>query len=271
MEVDQILGKLVSIKSSFGNEKAIGAYLESYLKEMGFKTKRQYFEKERFNVFAERGLGSKSMLLYGHFDTVPQYGDWQTNPYRLTRKSDRLYGLGAFDMKGGIAAMLKGLEQESNMKIKVLLCGDEENISKGAWHAVIKSRRWFDDVQFAIAGEAGVTHENDGGIGIVTLGRRGRCVITIDVEGISSHGAEPERGLSALDQAAKIATTANEIMTRTSNKLGSESIFINEIHSSSTSLSVPDRAYLNIDIHLVPPSTPEEATLRIEKHVKSLI
>ena len=220
-------------------------------------------------MFAEKGSGSKAVLFYGHMDTVPLYGSWKTNPLRLTERGDRLYGLGTHDMKGGMAAALESTA-DSGRHVKLLFCVDEENISEGAWAAVKNSRDWFRDVKVIVTGEAGVTDENEGGIGIATLGRRGRCVITIEVHGISSHGAEPERGLSAIEQAAKICLGIKRISTRTHGRLGRESIFVREIHSSSTSLSVPDTAALDLDIHLVPPSTIDDARKRVEGYVRSM-
>ncbi len=264
-----ILRDLVAIKSVFPEEKNIGVFLEKFLQKHGFTTSRGYIGKDRFNVFAERGRGGKTVLFYGHMDTVPLYGSWKSDPLRLTEKGDRLYGLGTHDMKGGIAAALESA-CSCTKHVKMLFCVDEENISQGAWAAVRNNREWFRDVKVILTGEAGVTDENEGGIGIATLGRRGRCVITVEVEGLSSHGAEPNRGLSALEQAAKIALGIRKIKTRSHGKLGKESIFVREINSSSTSLAVPDKALLDLDMHLVPPSTINDAKKRVESYVKSL-
>ncbi len=265
-----MLRKLISVDSRFPGEKKIGLFIEEFLKKHGFTTKRDYIGKDRFNILAEKGSGSKSILFYGHMDTVPLYGKWKSNPFSLKTVGDRLYGLGAHDMKGGVAAILESTK-DTQTHVKLMFCVDEENISEGAWSVVQKHAHWFDDVNVAIAAEAGVTEENDGGIDVLTLGRRGRCVITIEVVGLSSHGAEPERGLSALDQAAKIAINIDRVPLIKHKKLGKESIFVRSIKSSSTSLSVPDSACLDLDMHLVPPNTSLKVKRNIERYIKDLI
>ncbi len=266
----ELLRDLVSIRSPFPEEKKIGEFVERLLKKNGFKTSRDYLEKGRFNVLAEKGKNGPALLFYGHIDTVPLYGTWRTNPLKLTQDGDRLYGLGTHDMKAGVAVILDAAIKSNGKHIKLLFCADEENISKGAWTTVRRHKKWFNDVKVAVTGEAGVTDENDGGVGVVTLGRRGRCVIGVEVKGRSSHGAEPEKGVSALEQAAKIALNINKIERKYHKKLGRESIFISEIRSVSTSLSVPQDAYVEFDIHLVPPSNSADARDRVERYIRGL-
>ncbi len=270
MDVEDILRKLVSINSVFENEEQISVYLESYLKKLGFKTRRQKFGENRSNVFAERGKGNSSILFYGHMDTVIAHGKWKRGPFELLKEGDKLYGLGAFDMKGGIAAMLKTLEQHRDRKIKVLLCGDEENISKGAWTAV-KEKGWFRDVEFMISCEPGDSKRHNGGANVVTIGRRGRVVIEADVYGLSSHGANPQRGINAIDEASKIALAMNKFKLRSNRNLGAENIFVRKIVGNSESaLDLPDKAHVEFDIQLVPPSTINDAKSRIQDVVNGL-
>jgi acetylornithine deacetylase/succinyl-diaminopimelate desuccinylase-like protein len=270
MEVEGILERLVSINSIFGNEKAIGEYLESRLRRLGFSTRRQYLAPGRFNIFAERGVGSRSLMFYGHMDTVTAHGKWKKGPFGLRREGDRLYGLGACDMKGGIAAMLKALESGRDRKIKVLLCADEENISKGAWTAV-KERRWFGDVAFMVSCEPGDSKRHNGGAHVITVGRRGRVVIEADVYGLSSHGANPQRGINAIDEASRIVLASRAIRLREHKELGKENIFVRDIVARSDSaLDLPDRAHLEFDMQLVPPSTARDAVERVNILIRNM-
>lgn len=272
MEVEEILRKLVSINSVFGNERSIGEYLEAYLKRMGFKTRRQQIAPGRFNILAQRGHGKESLLFYGHMDTVTAHGDWKRGPFDLRREGDKLYGLGACDMKGGLAAMLKSLESEpaSRRKIKVLLCPDEENISEGAWNA-IKNKGWFGDVKFIVSCEPGDSKRHNGGANVVTVGRRGRVVIAADVHGLSSHGANPQRGVNAIDEAAKIILASKRFKLRNHGRLGRENIFVRNITGKSDSaLDLPDAVHLEFDIQLVPPSTVNDAKARVSAMVSQL-
>ena len=264
MEVEDILKGLVGINSVYGNEARIGAYLESYLKRLGFRTRRGYFGPKRFNIFAERGSGPNPVLFYGHMDTVTKHGKWKGSPFNLLREGDRLYGLGSCDMKGGIAALLKSLEGNRSRRIMVLLCSDEENISTGAWHAVRHDRKWLRDAALMVSCEPGDSKWHTGGANVVTVGRRGRVVIEADVFGRSSHGANPQRGINAIEEAAKIAVASKSFRLRSHKTLGRENIFVRHVSGESESaLDLPDTAHLEFDVQTVPPSTNEDARRRV--------
>ncbi len=112
-------------------------------------------------------------MFYGHLDTVPLYGEWDSDPYRLTARDDRLFGLGAADMKGGMFAILeaaKRLELPKGRKIKIALCVDEENESIGAY--ALSADPFLQDVQLIIAAEIGDARPEKEGAKTISLGRR---------------------------------------------------------------------------------------------------
>ena len=269
--IRDILKGLVAINSVFPNEKRLALSIGKLLKKSGFKVQRQAISKGRYNLLAERGSRGRALLFYGHMDTVPVYGKWKTNPFRLTKKGDRLYGLGAVDMKGGIAAILEATKDETDRKIKIVLCSDEEYISTGAWKAVTERRRWFNDVAFCISGEPGASKTSIGGSNVITLGRRGRVVISMDVYGVSSHGANPKTGVNAINEAAKMVRALNSFRLVKHRSLGSESIFVRKMEGNTTTLSVPEKAYVEIDMHMVPPTTVRIARDRFKRFVNSLM
>src|SRR5258708_16375692 len=141
---------------------------------MGVSVKRQTVAAKGFNILAEEGRG-RSLLLFGHTDTVPRHEAWRTDPFTLTKKSDRLYGLGAWDMKGGIAAILASLDgfEPKNFTLKIAFVADEENFSLGM-HTLVKSG-WLHGVYGAISPEPGFKY----GLKGVTVGRTGRSVYQI--------------------------------------------------------------------------------------------
>lgn len=267
---EQILKDLVSLNSSFPNEKRIAEYIEMHLKKQGFKTQRIYVEKNRFDVIAERGHGKKAVMFYGHMDTVPIYGEWRSNPLKLTVKGDKMFGLGARDMKGSVAAILDSISDASSNKIKLLFCVDEENDSKGAWTAVRKRKSWFNDVALIVSGDGAASRISDGGANVITLGRRGRCVINIEITGLSAHGADPGRGINALEEAAKIVAHIRHIKLRRHRNLQDETLFVKALSGHATSLSLPDKACVELDFHFVPPSTKEEVKRRVVTYIEHL-
>lgn len=270
MSAPEILRDIVNINSVFPNEEKLGIYIERHLKGLGFRTLRQNVGGRRFNLFAERGRGRRALLFYGHMDTVPIYGDWKTDPLKLTKDGDRLYGVGTCDMKGGIAAMLEAVRAaDRDRYIKLLFCVDEENISVGVREAVKRSR-WLSDVFFTVSVEPGDSQRQTGGANVVTVGRRGRVVISVDIEGVSSHGSNPQRGINALEEAAKIALSLKKFDLRRSRGFGSETVFVNTIEGRATSLTVPDKAHMEIDVQLVPPNSIESARKRVQALVRHL-
>jgi len=271
MKIIKILESLVEIPSVFPNEEKIALLIEKFLKSCGFKTERQMINKTRWNLLAERGIGKKSILFYGHMDTVPSYGKWETNPYKLTAKNNKLYGLGACDMKGGLASILNTVQiMDENRKIKVFFGVDEENISEGVWSAIENKREWFNDVELVVVAEPGASLIQTGGANVITLGRRGRVVLSIEIYGKSSHGANPRNGVNAIDQLIQVVKAINKIKLKKHPLLGESSLFIRKIESKSTSLSMPDKAYLELDIHFVLPETIESVKNKIEKIILDL-
>ncbi len=271
MAAQEILGKLVAINSVFPNEGKLALFLEKELARIGFKTQRHYVSNKRFNLLAQRGAGKKSILFYGHMDTVPVYGSWKSNPFVLTGAGDRLVGIGSSDMKGGIASLIAALEDHGkDNNVKLLFCVDEENISLGAWKVFDEKLKWFEDVAFAISLEPGSSERHVGGINVVTLGRRGRVVINVDIVGLSAHGAVKERGISAIDEAVKIISQLERMKFEAHSELGKESMFIRKIESASTSLSVPDKLHMELDIHIVPPNNAKKIIRQMEKLIKKM-
>jgi succinyl-diaminopimelate desuccinylase len=253
-----LLKKLVSVNSVFGNEGEMGGLLEAALAKQGFATKRVEIAPGRFSVVGERGKEGKPVILYGHMDTVPPYGKWKGgNPFALREDGDRLSGLGVFDMKAGIAAILCACEEKTNRRLRVVFCVDEENDSEGA-HAVAAAGL-FDGAEAALSTEiaAGIAESN--GAREITLGRRGRCVIEISVPGRSAHGANAARGVNAISEASRLALELEKLNGRLGKHplLPPPTLFVRKISGESTSLSVPETALLEVDAHLVTPQTPK--------------
>lgn len=270
-KTEEILKTLVSIPSVFPDEQGLALWLEDFLKASGFKLQRHKIADNRWNILAEKGKGETALLFYGHMDTVPKYGNWKTEPFKLTADNDRLFGIGSCDMKGGIAAILDAvITTQTDKKIKLLFGVDEENISEGAWRAVKDKRSWFKDVEMALVAEPGASATQTGGVNVITLGRRGRVVFSVEIFGKSAHGAHPEKGINAIDEASKLVVALGKIKLQKNPLLGEGTLFVRKFESQSTSLSIPDSAYLEIDRHLVLPETIQSAKSQLEKLIQDL-
>ena len=262
-----LLSKLVSIDSIYPNERKLAIFLEKELKKRRFSVSRQKISSDRFNLLAVRGDRGKPIMFYGHMDTVPIYGKWKTDPFALCEKGDHLVGLGAWDMKSGIAAILSAVDKvDDDRRIKIVFGVDEENISEGA-QAIIKSR-FLDDVDGVIVTEAGNSGNIALGPRMVTLGRRGRAVYLIEVSGQSAHGASG-KGINAALVAARIVQTLEKQKMRSHKLLPKANQFVRKIHSEVEGLTIPDKAIIELDRHLVPPETFESVLVELNESVDS--
>src|SRR3989344_4586474 len=108
-QIIDLLTKLTKIPSNYPSEKKTSTFLQSELKARGFNVTKQKVSKNRHNIFAEKGKGTKSVLFYGHMDTVSVFDlkKWKTDPFKLTINGDKAYALGASDMKSGISAFIE--------------------------------------------------------------------------------------------------------------------------------------------------------------------
>ncbi|NOX71710.1 MAG: M20/M25/M40 family metallo-hydrolase [Candidatus Micrarchaeota archaeon] len=267
MGITETLSELVRIRSDFPNEEKIGTHLENTLREMGFQVRRQEIGKGRFNVIASRGNGP-AFLLYGHMDTVQVCDGWTKDPFGAFVDNGKMYGLGAFDMKAGIASILEAVKgfDPQNITLKIAFAADEENISKGGY--VIAQSGFLDGVRWCIVPEISSTENYEEGMFI--LGRRGRFAAAITVEGKSYHASIPERGINALSDAAAIIRSLDGLELAHHQMMGKSSVCPLSIEVKNKSLTVPDRAVIFIDRHLVPPETIDSAISDMKKLIDSL-
>jgi succinyl-diaminopimelate desuccinylase len=182
--------------------------LSEVLKELGFTvTPLRYGEID--NLFARIGTGSPHICFAGHTDVVPA-GDarWRFDPFAAEVRNGVLYGRGACDMKGGIAAFvaaaaryLAGASQRGS--ISLLITGDEEGPAIDGTARVLEwmeANRQIPD--FCIVGEPTCPVR----LGeMVKIGRRGSLNATITVHGTQGHVAYPQRADNPVHRLIRIA------------------------------------------------------------------
>lgn len=112
-EIEKLLLGLLNIPSVSGQEKAIGQFLVSELKD--FKVKKQFVTKERFNIIAKKG--KSDIYIVVHMDTVPG-----VVPIKITK--DKIFGRGAIDNKGNIAGAIMAGKKLENINL-IFTVGEE--------------------------------------------------------------------------------------------------------------------------------------------------
>lgn len=191
-----ILKDLVSFNTIKDKEnKKFLNYVEQFLSKLGFKT----LEKEKYLIMS---IGENPKLAFlGHSDTVDFTNGWGTNPFELTKKNEKLYGLGSCDMKGSIAAFLQALSeidlQSLNNGIKVYITYDEEIGFRGITE-ILETNEVFPE--YVIIGEP---TDNK-----IITGCKGLFAIKVYTYGDKVHSSRPDKGKNA-----------NSIMIKVLNEL----------------------------------------------------
>ena len=143
------------------------------------------------NLFAIRGEGGSHFAFAGHSDVVPAGEGWQTDPFVPEVRGELLYGRGAVDMKGAIAAFIAAAERITDQPgtLSLIITGDEEG---AATFGTVKLIEWMNErgirPDFCLVGEP--TSANRLG-DMVKIGRRGSVNIWIENGGSQGHVAYP--------------------------------------------------------------------------------
>jgi len=177
----ELTKELMAIPSVTGTEARLGEFLSSHLSTLGYRVERQDVTDDRFNIFAYAGEGR--VMFCTHLDTVPP----ATIPVR--EDDDFLYGRGACDTKGIIAAMLAAGDRLRNGGINtfgyMFLVGEETD-SIGARTA--NARQW--NSEYVIVGEP---TQN-----LLASAQKGTMMLRLSATGKAAHSGYPEMGVSAI-------------------------------------------------------------------------
>jgi acetylornithine deacetylase len=176
---------LIDIDSTTGREGEAAAWLVRHLHDLGFSVTEQPVEGDRANVIATAGPASTPLVMLStHFDCVPPFF-----PSRID--GDRLYGRGACDAKGILAAQVAAAERLRNdgeTRVGLLFVVGEERGSDGAKLANDLAA----GARFLVNGEP-----TESRLGAAT---RGILRLKLHAEGRAAHSSFPELGVSAIDK-----------------------------------------------------------------------
>ncbi len=168
--------------------------LEEALKSLGFDCHRLRFgegEAAIDNLYARRGTAGPNFCFAGHTDVVPVGDGWTREPFAGDVVDGNLYGRGAADMKGAIAAFVAAAAKAGDVpgSISLLITGDEEG---DAINGTVKVLDWMKEkgehIDVCLVGEpTNVTSLGD----MIKIGRRGSLTAKLTVYGTPGHSAYP--------------------------------------------------------------------------------
>jgi acetylornithine deacetylase len=240
MNLFQLTRKLIDIPSVTGDERAVGVFLKEHLESLGYFVQLQEAARDRFNVFATTEVPSR-VVLSTHMDTVPPF-------IQSSEDDEKIYGRGACDAKGIIAAQINAAQRlrgEGIQEIGLLFTVDEEQGSLGAQIANLEKPG---RVEYLINGEP-----TDNKLAIATKGSIG---LNLRTTGRAAHSAYPEQGESAIEKLLDVLDRIRQCKWPVDDLLGETTCNIGVISGGTRANVVPDAAFADLRIRLVSSAAP---------------
>ncbi len=157
------------------------------------------------NLWAVHGDGGPTLAFLGHTDVVPSgpEASWQSPPFEPVIRQGKLYGRGAADMKGSVAAMAVALERFVSVhpghagRVALLLTSDEEGPTNldGVRKVAEGFRARDERIDWCVVGEPSAKERLGD---LIRVGRRGSLSGTLTVRGVQGHVAYPEKALNPI-------------------------------------------------------------------------
>lgn len=262
---------MIRIPSVTGNEGPMAAYVAKALENLGLTVSWSFYRggdrwPSLWTKLPGTDPGAPSLLLLGHLDTVAVAEGWQTDPFVPVQSGDRVYGLGACDMKGGLAAMLDVAARlrlqgpPLRGTLKLAFASDEEGLSRGTFQLLQDGL----GADMALVAECRFRE--------AALGFRGRFGITVRVRGESAHASRyPAVGKNAVLAASRLVEALEALPTAVSPSGDSGSWCVRHIEGGiRETLSVPDRCDIFVDRYVVPGETGEGCLAQIHEAARRL-
>jgi succinyl-diaminopimelate desuccinylase len=195
------------------------------------------------------------IVFHGHFDVVPGL----IEQFTPRVEGDRLYGRGAYDMKGGLAAMmcaLRELADQDSVRVRFICVPDEEaeDIETRSIDEIVRGGI---DADFVITGEPTDLH--------VGIQAKGVLAFRANVHGRSAHGSTPWLGDNAVLKAIDVFRRIESLpFSRESSELFDRpSVNLGRIHGGDALNKVPDLCTMVVDIRYLPNQDPGDILAQI--------
>lgn len=229
--------------------------LESWLSSIGFQCEVMPVPERpnNVNLIATLGTGDGGLILSGHTDTVPyDEGRWQSNPFHLAERDNKLFGLGSCDMKGFFAIVIDTVRQMDLHNLSepliVLATADEETSMAGARALATQNKV---KARYALIGEpTSLTPVH---------AHKGIMMERIRVTGKSGHSSNPGLGNNALDAMHYVMTELMYFRKNLKKKYRDASFVIDYptmnfgcIHGGDSANRICSRCEIDFDLRALP-------------------
>jgi acetylornithine deacetylase len=257
-DVAELAAQLVAIESinpevvpEGSGEAAIARFVAEWCERVGLETSLTELARGRANVVAiARGTGGgRSLMLNAHMDTVGVAG--MEEPFTPRLEGGRLYGRGAYDMKGSLAACMLAVAEAKHHGLRgdvvLTAVADEEYASIGT-----------EAVAASLAANAAIVTEPTEMQ--VAVAHRGFVHVEIETRGRAAHGSMPELGIDAIAKMGRILVGIEELDRQlrampTHAHLGSGSVHASLIEGGQEYSSYPARCVVQAERRTIPGET----------------
>jgi acetylornithine deacetylase len=237
-------------------EHRVTAYLEEFFRDLGVPCERQTIAPERDNIVARANLpGAKRTILWeAHQDTVPT-DNMTIDPFGAQIENGRLYGRGACDIKGGMAAMLAAFarlvrQQPKGAANVIMACSvDEEHTFLGV-QRLVQDRLGADMAVVAEPTQLEIVNAHKG---VVRW--------NLEASGRSCHSSSPEKGVNAIYNMGQVLIAIQQFAevlrsSKVDRQLGPPTLSVGRIDGGTSVNTVPDRCRIEVDRRVIPGEDP---------------
>ncbi|MFO7887584.1 MAG: M20/M25/M40 family metallo-hydrolase [Eubacteriales bacterium] len=280
-DITSLVKDLVSIYSPYFKEQSVMTYVYNWLEKNDIPVEYHKYQDKKVTKFEginvigniDGGHTGPKVLLNGHLDTVQICEGWDTEPTVPVLKDEKLYGLGALDMKSGVGAMMLALQafneryKKFNGSIVYSFVSDEEG-PYGLGTNFLIHDELINDADVAIVPEpsSGFTGED---FPCLCLGARGGYSYKVQFKGLSAHAANPDKGVSAIVDASRVVAELKKLTLKEDSHLGKGDICIIEMKGGGAACSVADQAEFTVFRHIVLGENKETLKNEVDKAVKN--
>lgn len=268
---------MVSINSVAPHEGELADFIGGQVRTLGIEPAWQEVAPGRPNVYCSVRVGAADSFITftGHLDTVAPGAGWSSDPWTPIHRNGRLHGLGALDMKSGVACaltafarLLADTEQHLRLgRIGFAATVDEEGFGTGA-RALLGTELGESTLMLLPEPFSGTSAQDP-----VPIAQPGKILYRIVVRGRNSHALiNPGQGINAVDDAARIVTALQHLPLGCDPLLGQASYSTLKIDGGyrEYAVVVPDHCEVIVTRMLVPGETRDLAVEQLRTLVDGL-